>query len=179
MKDLENLPEEVFDLLQNKKESDLNPAEIELLSEFIDIKDYDLYRELILEFQDLDQAMVFDRSMPDFEKEPIQEEPKSRKFPVYRMAAGFLVLVFAALTIWDLDPQNPSDPDPIVIEDQMEEGMAIDPQLIEMQLQNMQQAVEVNNQKLGTSLANENYPEDLVIEFGAGMMPGEGLRSRY
>ena len=144
MKNMENLPEAIFDLLASKAYQELNRDERSAVLEHFSAEEYDQYREVVGDFQSLDRSMIVSpgEQIASAEKPSLLRRILTYKLPVYQVAAAFLLFVFSTTTISNTKYNRGSNhaDNPVV-------------------------KVDAEGTNAGTSLANDDYPEALVINF--------------
>ena len=136
MKEFENMPESIFDLLAEKKYSELTLDEKAQVDAFMNATDYESYRNIIFDFERLDQSSFTQKTELPKEKKRVSVFGKIMKYPIplYQVAAVFLLL--GAIIFIDLEEEKTEFPEEVV---QVE--------------------------KAGQSLAEDDYPEELVFNF--------------
>ena len=179
MKEIENIPTELFELLEKKSFEELNPEEKADVLLRITKNEYEEYYKLIADFKSLDEEMEIAPS--DFEK--IKESSfkgKSTKV-YYRIAAGFAILFFAALSFWEMSHQTIIDDPVVLLVDSIQEDKSsqLNDQWLSGRMEMLKESASSAKKNTGVSLANEEYPEEFVLDFGSGFIPGGNLKRRF
>ena len=139
MKNLEKYPEKIFELLSTTSFEQLNITEKLLVEKHMSESEYRDYHEIISDTKTLDQNILVDIPSPDFAKTQTSSISKiiHYKMPFYQVAAtlAFCILSTAYLT------------------QHFSTGQSSD-------------ITQTNTtSKTGVSLAEDNFPEQLVFNF--------------
>lgn len=182
MEAFDNIPAELFNLLEKKGFEELSSNEKNEVLKTITEQEYKDFYQLISDFKMLD----FEVNSPPMDFEKLMEEKGGEKSNIkvyYRMAAAFAILFFAGLTIWDFNFYNYVDvPNSSFADSSSFSGIddsSIDPKWLEGRLEIIKQSTESSERNAGLSLKNEEYPEDLVLDFGSSIIPGGRLNQRF
>ncbi len=132
----DKIPEEIFELLASKDYSNLSNHERTLVNKFMTPNEFDTLHDTIYAFSMADDALDIQVPQLLFPKNDSSYLSKILNYPIptYLVAAGILVLL-GLFFVLQSSPSSESD-----LKDSLEV------------IQN------------GTSIANDNYPEDLVFE---------------
>lgn len=140
---IENIPNELFDLLSCKHYSELSEKEKKLVAKVMSQEEYLDYQAVINDFKELDSALEF-----EVPKLAIQPKNKSTlrkiinyRIPLYQVAAGVLLLTVSTFVFgfWDRGSITPFP--------EIKEG--------EVRIEHLN----------GKSLAEEDYPDSLIFNF--------------
>ena len=133
---IEDLPEEVFDLLASKKFNELSVSEQALVSPYLSAEDYDSYHVIVNDFQLLDNSITIDSRKEEIsqKQESILRRILTYRIPVYQVAGLFLLLFLSTFAISKMENGNANP-----------------------------EATEVQKKKEGKSLANDEYPSELIF----------------
>lgn len=172
MKNIEDLPEQIFDLLAEKEYAQLNDDQKKQVNDYMNSEEYDQYRLMIQEFQELDSDLfVEDKSWDTIKSEQASLPSKGffNRVPLYKIAASFILAILTSIAVWntDFNKDNVLDDYPLVeIKDSIvEEEISFPIELIDSRMEEMRSIVQSTPKKVGKSLAEENYPEGLVFQF--------------
>ncbi|MEM6964729.1 MAG: hypothetical protein AAF573_08200 [Bacteroidota bacterium] len=134
MKNLENLPEEIFDWLAEKTFSELTEAQRQKVRAYLSEADYENYRSIVFDFQELDHQVTADSSAssPPTSTTSFLKRVLNYPIPLYQVAAAFLILAMATFAMNDFGEEK-----------------------------NLPKAEEKSG--VGKSLAKDDYPEELVF----------------
>lgn len=165
MENIEDLPEEVFDLLSAKKYEQFSTQELELLEQYFSKEDIKSYSVLVQDFLSLDslQEEAFDiENLPVLEPQTqatVSRSILTRQIPLYQaVAAAVIVLVVTVGAFSIFGNQNL----PIAKEGQNRESNGVqfihnqDPKTLSTDSMLLQKSK-------GKSLLEENYPEEIVF----------------
>lgn len=141
MKNKKELPEQIFDWLADKKYADLSAEEKALVDQYLTAEEYDAYAGLITDFQFTDRQLETGLPAPDFEPQPqpLWKKVLTYKIPLYQAAAAFVIFGVFSMALSSWNGQSTSF--------QLEERAAVD------------------QDTMGTSLAEDDYPEELVFDY--------------
>ena len=93
----ENLPKEIFTLLEEKPFDELTESEMLFVIEIISKKEYKSYRSTIKEFKNLDH--LIEKEAPKFiipdNINPWYQRVREIRLPIHQVAAGFLLFFMA------------------------------------------------------------------------------------
>lgn len=134
MKNLENLPENIFDWLGEKEFSELTETQQQEVNAHMSEADYKSYRSIIFDFQELDQKVsIGSDTLPQSQPSPsFLKRLINYPIPLYQVAAAFLILAMATFAINDFSGQE-----------------------------NLPKVEEKSG--VGKSLAKDDYPKELVF----------------
>lgn len=183
MKEFENIPEEIFDLLGSKSFDELATQEKKLVLKNISKEEYEDLSRLLLDFQQMDtEIQLEEQDFETFKSQILPHKNKRISGPAYyQIAASIAILFFAGLSFWDLSRNMPDESEEILWADSSSVRVEpqIDQQWLEARLNILKESTETSGKKSGLSLANDEYPEELVFDFGRATIPGGELRESF
>lgn len=139
MKNLETFPEDIFNLLGSKKFVELTDEEKYLIKPYMTVGEYHDYHEMISDVRVLDQTIP--STIPDIrlinKRASMIKKIVDYKMPLYQVAAAIAFCIFSTATLTQHFSQSPNS--------------------------NMTQIDD--SSKKGVSLAEDNFPEQLVFNF--------------
>jgi len=135
MRNLENLPEEIFDLLAQKKFAELSESEKQKVLMHLSQEEFENFNSIVADFQSLDSFSNTQTVGQDSREPSMLQKILNYPIPLYQVAAAFLILGFASFLFFTKS-NSTSEETPIAIE-----------------------------QTKGKSLEQDNYPDELVLNF--------------
>ncbi len=150
MKNLENLPEELFDLLAEKPFSALSETEKKRVNTYLHEAEYEEYRALVLGFKQLEGAKPDAPPKLEFapKKTPLLRRLLTYRVPVYQAATVLLLLMAGWYGFSDSNRNQ-------LVDEAREEVVGKQPTVL----------ADSTQHRPGTPLADEDYPEGLVFNF--------------
>jgi hypothetical protein len=179
MKNMEDLPENIFDWINEYAFSELNEAKRKEVLEFLTETEYEDFRMVLSNFKDLEEERDTEIQTPafDFNAVDLQTASIQNKLNYYRFAIGFLVLLIGAVLVWKSETPTLDFKETESATISSSSGVQPSPELINFQIQTMKQTIESNERRMGVSLADENYPDDLILGFPGGGLPANAISS--
>ncbi len=169
MDNLENIPEELFDLLSRKTFEELTASEKEMVAEHMETGEYDQYRMIIHDFTELDNSLEVKPSNKRFTRtsESAIRKLLNYKIPLYQAASVLLLFGFFTYGYFGTDRLERAADDqfstiPSVITDK-ETINKIKEKVIDERLRNLKEVVNVKMDTMGKSLEKEEYPRELIF----------------
>ncbi len=169
MKNLENLPDALFDLLARKKYESLNAAEKRLVDEHISEVEFDQFSKIVQDFQSLDTTMPIEApGLPAHKEVSAIKRVLTYKIPLYQVAVIALVLIVSTLAMSrSHSAEGPPAHHPYAIPTTQSSSEAAIPRIseeaIEERIEEIKHVVELDKAEEGKSLAEDDYPEALVF----------------
>ena len=163
----DQLPEELFDLFSSKTFGELTESERELVLTHTTADEYDQFAESVLAFSTLDNSIEI--NTPEIASLHQKKEEAERwwnyRIPLYQAIAASIVLAVAAVTFLQFSSDtsivaSSNTTTPITLKSIPVDEDAIDRHLAEIKL-----LVTKEDQPVGISLADDNYPKGLVFDF--------------
>ena len=166
-------PEYIFDLMAEKAFEELSPSETEDVLKCMTEEEYRENSTLVGDFQAVDSQLQFNEALPLQEKENKPNSPKrSFAFSYLQMAATVVVLIGLGVGFGQFFSSEP-EVLPVVADVEKSEIKVSTPvfvnvtpvnvQAAEIQLERIEQVAEQVNKENGTSLEEDDYPEEFVI----------------
>ena len=110
------------------------------------------------------EIQLEEQDFETFKSQILPHKNKRKSGPAYyQIAASIAILFFAGLSFWDLSRNMPDDSEEILWADSS----------------SVKESTETSGKKPGLSLANDEYPEELVFDFGRAIIPGGELRESF
>lgn len=154
MNEHNELPEDVLDLLAQKKYHQLNDDEKDLVSNWLSEEGYNEYALILLDFKQMENSMeapIPTQSIPE-QRTPLLRKLMSYSIPAYQAVAAVLVTFFLV----NLAQTNTQ----IEGSGQNKFTSANDSSAIHA---NPHQAIDMGTKSIGTPLSEDDYPEELVF----------------
>jgi hypothetical protein len=169
----EEIPEHIFDLMSEKTFDELSSLEKEAVLKYMTEHDYRENSIMIEDFQTVDANLQFDAVSPVKNNEKSAEPSKGRfAFSYLQIAATVIILISLGMGFGQFFNQS-SDVLPIVAEEETSNIKVSAPvyvnvtpvnvQAMEMEVQKIKQVASQVNEEKGSSLEEDNYPEEFVI----------------
>lgn len=169
----EEIPEFIFDLIGTKTFDELSSQEKEHVLTYMTREEYLVNSAVIDDFKKIDAQLQFEEAPPMVEQEySLSQSKKIVAFSYLQIAASAVLLISLGFGFGRFLSQQP-DGLPIAIEEDKPEVTVSQPvymnvkpvnaQATEMQLQKIEQLTEQVIEDNGSSLEEDNYPEDLVV----------------
>lgn len=94
MKNIENLPEIIFDLFSKKRFEDLDQSERQLVLQYMDEDDYIGFADVVQGFRQSDKKPITDITKQNAQQ-PIISRMLNYRMPMYQVAAAIVICVLA------------------------------------------------------------------------------------
>jgi len=153
MKNIENIPEEIFDLIGQKSYAELNQVEQKQIEGILTRSEYDHFYSIVQGFKDLDGTIPMAEPNPSFiSKDPVFKRILNHRIPVYQAAAAVLFFILSTVVVSNsinsVGPENGNES----ISNEEKNGRLI-----------QNKAVNLEQEKQGQSLSTDDYPEELIF----------------
>ena len=170
---LDNIPDEIFELLVEKSFEELTTLETKTVLDYLTEEEYTDSRNLILEFKETNENLSF-----AVEEKTIQKySSKKRGFDYRQIAAVLLVLITFGLGVVFFQKKGNKRPEQLVekeVKKEIEPSVllpvpklvivdSIDSISVKREMNNIKQVVAKIQEEKGVSLADDDYPEQLII----------------
>ena len=169
----EEIPEFIFDLMGTKAFDALSSNEKEDVLKYMTEEEYLENSLLIGNFQDIDAQFQFDGTPQIEKKEPsLKDSNKRFAFSYLKIAATVVILISLGIGFGQFFNQQPNVLPIAVEEDKLDVAVSqpvyvnvtpVNVQAAEVQLQKIEQVTEQVIEESGSSLEEDDYPEDFVI----------------
>ncbi|MCP4442671.1 MAG: hypothetical protein GY810_27510 [Aureispira sp.] len=166
MENIEDLPEEVFDLLSAKKYEEFSTADLELLGEYLSKEDIKSYSVLVQDFlsldslveQELKDAPLAFREEANPKNATITRSIMTRQIPLYQAVAAVVIVLVITVGAFSMFGNQG---EPIATQDDNNGGGQFiknsNPKLLSTD------STLLDKSGKGKSLLEEDYPEELVF----------------
>lgn len=150
MKDMNELPGDILDLIAYKKYEELSPIEKQLVDQHLSPEAYNEYAQVVTDFQELDDSLPapqVSNRLPEA-KPSLVRQLFTYRIPAYQAVAATVIALF----LFYLGTANPSIVEGAVVS---HTDSTIAP--------NAGGPVGIETRTVGTPLSEDNYPEELVF----------------
>lgn len=164
MKNVDQFPEEIFDLFATKSYDELTHTERKMIQNFIDPEEYNDMAARVQEFSSINSSIDIHQSF----EAPVQAQSPfaflKKSIPLYQAAAAVLLCVLATYGLQN-NRQPASDHGSISTVYSNEASVnPRDSQKFEKRLLDLKDVIQTQSKKVGTSLAQEDYPKELIFD---------------
>lgn len=166
MKDIENIPEELFDLLASKSFEQLSDSEKLMVEGHLNPAEYEEYRQLITDFQEIDESIKVVPSDKRFTRtsESAFRKLMTYRIPVYQAAAVLLLAGFFTYGYFGTDRLGRvGDQTFDTVGTSKETILKIKDKVINKPGPDVEDAVNIAMDTIGKSLSEEDYPRELIF----------------
>ncbi|MFK7808692.1 MAG: hypothetical protein AB8F74_12885 [Saprospiraceae bacterium] len=166
MKNIENIPEELFDLFAQKSFDQLTAVEKLVVEDHMNSAEYEEYRKLVSDFQDIDNSIKVEPSEKRFTRtsESAIRKLLTYRIPVYQAAAVLLLAGFFTFGYFGTDRLDRAGGQSFdSVGTSTETIRKIKEKVINKPRTKTDDAMNVAMDTIGKSLSEDDYPRELIF----------------